>query len=94
MNLTEDELPTKINGVNLEEVGFVKITTFPCLPLYIKCLYTIMFWITLRQYMQERMEERQSNALADMVAPLQVTVGAAAGILKTRFFVWYKPQWT
>lgn len=85
MNLTDDELPTKINGVNLEEIGFVKMRTLPCVPLYIKCLYTIMFWITLRQYMQERMEKRQSSALADMVAPLQVTVGTAAGIIKTLF---------
>lgn len=82
MNLTDDELPTKINGVNLEEIGFVKMRTLPCVPLYIKCLYTIMFWITLRQYMQERMEKRQSSALADMVAPLQVTVGTAAGVNK------------
>ncbi|XP_018574920.1 piezo-type mechanosensitive ion channel component isoform X3 [Anoplophora glabripennis] len=82
MNLTDEELPIKVSGVNLEEIGFVKMRILPCLPLYIKCLYTIMFWITLRQYMQERKEQRQSSALADMVAPLQVTVGTAAGVNK------------
>lgn len=77
MNLTEDELPSSVIGINLAQVGFEKITVLPCNPLFVKCLYTIMFWITLRQYVKERREARQSSALADMVAPLQVTVGAA-----------------
>ncbi|XP_060518446.1 piezo-type mechanosensitive ion channel component [Cylas formicarius] len=77
MNLTEEELPSSIKGFNLQQIGFAKVLVLPCNPLLVKCLYTTMFWITLRQYMQERLLERQSNALADMVAPLQVTVGAA-----------------
>lgn len=36
-----------------------------------------MFWITLRQYNQERWEARNSSTIADMVAPLQIGVGAA-----------------
>ncbi|XP_074025276.1 piezo type mechanosensitive ion channel component isoform X1 [Leptinotarsa decemlineata] len=80
MNLTEDEIPSKIEGVDLSEIGFVKISVLPCVPLFVKCLYTVMFWVTLRQYMQERVEAKQSSALADMVAPLQVTVGTAAGV--------------
>ncbi|KAJ8961208.1 hypothetical protein NQ318_008891 [Aromia moschata] len=82
MDLTDEELPTALDGVNLEEIGFMKVRVLPCVPLYIKCLYTIMFWVTLRQYMQERLEQRQTSALADMVAPLQVTVGTAAGVNK------------
>lgn len=81
MDLTEDELPSSVQGVNLAQVGFQKITVLPCNPLLVKCLYTLMFWVTLRQYMQERQEARQSSALADMVAPLQVTVGTATGLL-------------
>ncbi|KAL1491500.1 hypothetical protein ABEB36_012089 [Hypothenemus hampei] len=77
MNLTESELPSVISGINLAQIGFVKVIVLPCNPLFVKCLYTCMFWVTLRQYMQERLLERQSNALADMVAPLQLTVGAA-----------------
>lgn len=77
MDLTEDELPSKINGINLAQIGFEKVTVLPCNALLVKCLFTTMFWITLRQYMQERLAERQSSALADMVAPLQVTVGTA-----------------
>ncbi|CAH1133196.1 unnamed protein product [Ceutorhynchus assimilis] len=77
MNLTETELPSFIKGINLAQIGFVKVTTLPCNPLLVKCLYTCMFWVTLRQYMQERLIERQTSALADMVAPLQLTVGAA-----------------
>ncbi|XP_076270338.1 piezo type mechanosensitive ion channel component isoform X7 [Rhynchophorus ferrugineus] len=77
MNLTEEELPSVIQGINLSQIGFVKVSILPCNPLLVKCLYTCMFWITLRQYMQERLIERQSSALADMVAPLQLTVGAA-----------------
>lgn len=38
-----------------------------------------MFWITMRQYMQERREARSHSAVANMIAPLQVTVGTATG---------------
>lgn len=76
MNLTDEELPIT---EQLAEIGFPKVTVLPCNPLLIKCLFTCMFWITLRQYMQERLAQRQSSALADMVAPLQVTVGTATG---------------
>lgn len=79
MNLTNAELPSKVQGVNLAQIGFVKIRVLPFDSLAVKCLFTGMFWITLRQYMQERISERQSSALADMVAPLEVSVGAAAG---------------
>ncbi|XP_048520922.1 piezo-type mechanosensitive ion channel component isoform X6 [Dendroctonus ponderosae] len=77
MDLTESELPSVIRGINLAQIGFVKVTTLPCNLLLAKCLYTCMFWVTLRQYMQEKLLDRQSSALADMVAPLQLTVGAA-----------------
>ncbi|CAH0558079.1 unnamed protein product [Brassicogethes aeneus] len=80
MNLTEDELPSNVQGINLAQIGFVKVTHLPCNPLLVKCLFTAMFWITLRQYMHERMTQRQSSALADMVSPLQVTVGTATGV--------------
>ncbi|RZC37773.1 piezo-type mechanosensitive ion channel component 2 [Asbolus verrucosus] len=80
MDLNENELPSTIEGIDMNELGFQRETDLPCNPLLVKCLFTAMFWITLRQYMQERLAEKQNNALADMVAPLQVTVGTAAGV--------------
>ncbi|XP_044268088.1 piezo-type mechanosensitive ion channel component-like isoform X7 [Tribolium madens] len=80
MNLTESELPTTVEGIDLAEIGFQKVSILPCNPLLVKCVFTAMFWITLRQFVRERIEERQTTALADMAAPLQVTVGTAAGV--------------
>lgn len=79
MDLLESELPSSINGtaINLAQIGFIRYAHFPCIPLVIKCLFTVMFWITLRQLIQEQRQKRQRSTIADMVAPLQVTVGAA-----------------
>ncbi|XP_023706983.1 piezo-type mechanosensitive ion channel component isoform X4 [Cryptotermes secundus] len=77
MDLTNDELPDKVKGVNLRQIGFTRTTKLPCEPLFVKSLYTLFFWITLRQFMQERFERRNTSALEDMAAPLQITVGPA-----------------
>ena len=54
LNLTESELPTKVNGVNLDEIGFKKDAyDLAYKSLFIKLLYTLVFYITLRQYMEE-----------------------------------------
>ncbi|XP_050433590.1 piezo-type mechanosensitive ion channel component isoform X6 [Adelges cooleyi] len=80
MNLNDSELPQTIQGWNLEQIGFTKVLHFPIKPLLIKTLYTAMFWITMRQYMQERREARSHSAVANMIAPLQVTVGTATAM--------------
>lgn len=51
MNLTEDELPTIVNSkrYNLAQIGFVRYKTYPCVPLLLKTLFTLTFWLTLRQ---------------------------------------------
>ncbi|GJQ85619.1 hypothetical protein Trydic_g20169 [Trypoxylus dichotomus] len=72
-----DELPD-----TLEQIGFKRIREYPCNPLLVKCLFTVMFWITLRQYVKEIKEARHTNTLADMAAPLQVTVTAATGVTR------------
>lgn len=79
MNLTDDELPAnvKVSGINLPQIGFIKYPHFPIGPIMVKSLFTVMFLSSLRQMVQEKQAERQSTALADMVAPLQLTVGAA-----------------
>lgn len=41
--------------------------------------------MTLRQYNQEKWEERNSSALADMVAPLQLGMGTATTGMKAIF---------
>ncbi|XP_025418980.1 piezo-type mechanosensitive ion channel component-like isoform X9 [Sipha flava] len=80
MNLNDNELPQTIQDWNLEQIGFTKVLHFPCKPLIIKTLFTTMFWITLRQFMQERREARSHSAVANMIAPLQVTVGTATAM--------------
>ncbi|PSN54799.1 hypothetical protein C0J52_01988 [Blattella germanica] len=77
MDLTNEELPDEVKGVNLKQIGFIKTKNLPCEPLFIKSLYTLFFWITLRQFMQERFERRNTSALEDMAAPLQISVGPA-----------------
>lgn len=93
MNLTEEELPSKLDNFDLAEIGFVKVTTYPCAPLFVKSLYTVMFWVTLRQFMQERLEAKQTSALADMAAPLQVTVGTATGKIFIFINLLKKPEY-
>ncbi|XP_055643566.1 piezo-type mechanosensitive ion channel component isoform X1 [Toxorhynchites rutilus septentrionalis] len=79
MKLTDDELPSTVNitGINLAQIGLLKYPDYPCWPLLIKSLFTTMFWISLRQMIQERQMERRTSAIADLAAPLQVTVTAA-----------------
>ncbi|XP_067001205.2 piezo-type mechanosensitive ion channel component isoform X3 [Anabrus simplex] len=77
MDLTDAELPQEVEGVDMKAIGIYKPEKLPCEPLMAKSLYTIMFWITLRQFMQERFERRSTSALQDMAAPLQVSVNTA-----------------
>nr|XP_014270454.1 piezo-type mechanosensitive ion channel component isoform X3 [Halyomorpha halys] len=80
MDLTEQELPQTIQGLNLKQIGFEKITHLPVKPLLIKTLFTLMFWITLKQYVIEKREARNQSAFADIAAPLQIGVGTATGL--------------
>lgn len=79
MNLTDDELPSKVEtkGINLEQIGFIRYRTYPCIPLLLKTLFTITFWLTLRQMKYEDTLQRRSSTLAHLAAPFHVTVSAA-----------------
>lgn len=79
MDLTDEELPQiiDVNGISLSQIGFIKYLHYPIGPIMVKSLFNIVFLSSLRQMLQERAAERQSTAIADMVAPLQLTVGAA-----------------
>ncbi|XP_018346601.1 PREDICTED: piezo-type mechanosensitive ion channel component isoform X2 [Trachymyrmex septentrionalis] len=77
MDLTDEELPRVVSGVKISEIGFSKADELGRWHLIVKCLFISMFWITMRQYMAERKQQRRSSALRDMVAPLHVTVSTA-----------------
>lgn len=62
----------------------MRVYDYPCIPLIVKSAFTGMFWITLRQMIQEKKAERKSSTLADMVAPLTVTVSPATSALSRR----------
>lgn len=73
-----------MKGISLRQIGFILDPCLPCRHLFVKSIFTLMFWITMRQYFQERKQQRQSSTLADMVAPLQVTLGAATADMPAR----------
>ncbi|XP_016841730.1 piezo-type mechanosensitive ion channel component isoform X3 [Nasonia vitripennis] len=77
MDLTEAELPTIIHGIKMADIGFKKPSELSCWHLVVKCLFMTMFWITMRQYTAEKMRQRRSSTLRDMVAPLHVSVSTA-----------------
>lgn len=79
MNLNDSELPSHIDvdGISLEQIGFIRVTTYPCIPLLLKALFTFTFWLTMRQMKYEATLDRQASTLAHLAAPFQVTVGAA-----------------
>ncbi|XP_063376521.1 piezo-type mechanosensitive ion channel component isoform X1 [Cydia fagiglandana] len=87
MDLTEAELPSSIyneTGVNLEQIGLSPPPGMPLVPLLIKSLFTCMFWVTLRQRVQEIRQRRQSAVITDMAAPLQLTVSTAASVIEAQ----------
>ncbi|CAH2104345.1 unnamed protein product [Euphydryas editha] len=85
MNLTESELPSNIteSEVNLRQIGLGRAEGEPCVPLLIKSLFTCMFWVTLRQRVQELRRRRSSAAAHDLAAPLHLAVSAAASAAGT-----------
>ncbi|XP_018407088.1 PREDICTED: piezo-type mechanosensitive ion channel component [Cyphomyrmex costatus] len=77
MDLTDEELPRVVSGIKISEIGFSKADELGRWHLIVKCLFISMFWITMRQYVAERKQQRRSSALRDMVAPLHVSVSTA-----------------
>ncbi|CAK1550113.1 unnamed protein product [Leptosia nina] len=82
MDLYEYELPSNITEVNLRQIGLGRTDGEPCVPLLIKSIFTCMFWVTLRQRIQEIRQRRQSSVISDIAAPLQLTVSTAASALE------------
>ncbi|XP_077542526.1 piezo type mechanosensitive ion channel component isoform X4 [Haemaphysalis longicornis] len=75
LDLTDEELPPQVNAVNLAQVGLFKYGHDSYQPLAVKTLYTIMFWITLRQYV-EHQRTPPSGGIAELRR--QMSMGAAS----------------
>lgn len=72
LNLTDDELPTKIGKINLNQVGFVKHYYNSYRALGIKILYTVVFWLTLRQYIEHQREIARNSQDENVRPPEQL----------------------
>ncbi|KAK9392634.1 piezo-type mechanosensitive ion channel component 1 [Crotalus adamanteus] len=63
------ELPTKVGFMPLEQLGLVQ-PPYPCLDLGAKLLYTLTFWLLVRQFVKEKLLKKKPPS-----APLlEVTV--------------------
>ncbi|XP_033236595.1 piezo-type mechanosensitive ion channel component isoform X23 [Drosophila pseudoobscura] len=66
-------------GINLQQIGFerpIENHMRPCVPLIVKTAFVLMFWVTSRQFFKEK-RDRRRDTMADIIAPLQITVGSA-----------------
>ncbi|EEB17348.1 conserved hypothetical protein [Pediculus humanus corporis] len=79
MDLTEEELPTVVNEVRLDHIGFVKPLNNHMSPILVKTLFTFMFLLTMRQFCRERKEEKENSNLYDLSAPLRLSANTASG---------------
>ncbi|XP_043071722.1 piezo-type mechanosensitive ion channel component [Drosophila grimshawi] len=71
MNLSKTELPTKIYGLNLAQIGFVHPMDSgvqPCIPLFIKTAFLCIFWITSHQYFKEKADDKK-DILSQIFSP-------------------------
>ncbi|XP_039949195.1 piezo-type mechanosensitive ion channel component isoform X2 [Bactrocera tryoni] len=76
MNLKNDELPSKVEtaGINLQQIGLERPQehgTHPCVPLIVKTLFLLMFWVTSRQFFQEKAEEKLIKRRVPVVMPME-----------------------
>lgn len=59
-NLTDAELPVQSpTGYKFKEIGLIKYD-HQCMQLAVQVLFTVMFWVTLRQAVQEWLQRRQT----------------------------------
>ncbi|XP_020715968.1 piezo-type mechanosensitive ion channel component isoform X2 [Ceratitis capitata] len=76
MNLKNDELPSKVDtaGINLQQIGLERPQehgTHPCVPLIVKTLFILMFWVTSRQFFQEKAEEKLNKRRTPVAMALE-----------------------
>ncbi|XP_048338363.1 piezo-type mechanosensitive ion channel component 1-like, partial [Sphaerodactylus townsendi] len=54
----EKELPTKVGFMRLEQLGLAR-HKYPCLSLGAQLLYTLTFWLLLRQFVKEKLLKKK-----------------------------------
>uniref|UniRef100_A0A670YRQ8 Piezo type mechanosensitive ion channel component 1 (Er blood group) n=1 Tax=Pseudonaja textilis TaxID=8673 RepID=A0A670YRQ8_PSETE len=54
----EPELPTKVGFMPLDQLGLVR-PPYPCLDLGAKLLYTLTFWLLVRQFVKEKLLKKK-----------------------------------
>ena len=64
------------NGTLLRQFGFMRDPCLPMGPLLMKSLFTLMFWVTLRQWIRERQDQSKK-----ILAPPQVTLEATTAAM-------------
>lgn len=65
----------------MAQIGFVRYAEYPCKAILLKTLFTVVFWMTMRQHFYEREIKQQSSTLAHLASPIQVSVNAATSDL-------------
>ncbi|CAG0881547.1 unnamed protein product [Cyprideis torosa] len=63
IDLTETELPSDIEGINLDQLGLIKQIQHSWRPLVIKALFTAIFWLTHRQFIRETKQPFDVNRM-------------------------------
>ncbi|KAG8198468.1 hypothetical protein JTE90_022198 [Oedothorax gibbosus] len=98
LNLKDDELPTF--SKNMAQIGLVKYGELSYQPLAIKMLYTLMFWITMRQFFEERQQSTDRNIAAAMKRHFSIVpsitspnpyiriVAETVSNLLTKYWIW------
>ena len=72
MNFSNDELPSALSGVNLQQIGLIKYERNAGIHLLLKSLFTFPFWFTMRLMFQEKMimEHRKTLKFDAMIQKL------------------------
>ncbi|CAN8016084.1 unnamed protein product, partial [Ixodes persulcatus] len=98
LDLTDKELPQHVNTVNLAQLGLIKYAHDAYQPLSLKVLYTVMFWITLRQYfklkrspVEESIDLRRRGSTVTFSISTQLLVRRLGRLVQqwlTRYWIW------
>ncbi|XP_054856190.1 piezo-type mechanosensitive ion channel component 1 [Eublepharis macularius] len=78
----EKELPTKVGFMRLEQLGLAR-PDYPCLTLGAKLLYTLTFWLLLRQFVKEKLLKKAPPAPLVEVTVSDSGPGHKRNVLKT-----------
>ncbi|XP_075432899.1 piezo-type mechanosensitive ion channel component 1 isoform X2 [Ascaphus truei] len=64
----QPELPTRLGFMRLSQLGLVR-APYPCLNLGAMLLFTLTFWLLLRQFVTENLLKRKRVALVEVTVP-------------------------